>query len=234
MPKQQGNDPPEGSQGDGDEPKFMTAEEFNAAFTKRAKDLETKFSKMLNDTVGSVGTKLTEFTSSIDEKLSALKPVDANTQQQQQQGPKLEDSPLVKGMQKKITELEESTRIANERATAEERKVRDADLRQRALAALEANGFTDAGRARKALTLLIAEGRIHYGEDGTDIVFRGDDNDEVDLATGVKTYAKSDDAKIFLPPKGAQGAGSRPGGTGTKPGEKANANAILSDFFNDQ
>jgi hypothetical protein len=88
---------------------------------------------------------------------------------------------------------------------------RDAQMRQRLGDALSAAGI-DGVRARHAVGLLVdAERRVRWSEDGTALLFRTDGHDELELALGLREWLKTDDAKLYLPARGAQGSGDRPG-----------------------
>ena len=53
------------------------------------------------------------------------------------------------------------------------------------------------------------KGRVKYDDIG-DLVWVDDDGDEVSLKAGVAEWAKTDDAKLYLPPRGASGSGDQP------------------------
>jgi hypothetical protein len=69
-----------------------------------------------------------------------------------------------------------------------------------------------ADRAKVAMTYLKSEGRLRYEDNGkgTAIVFVKEDGEEVPLLEGLKEWAKSDEAQIFLPAKNPGGSGGGP------------------------
>lgn len=165
----------------------------NKAISARNKDVDKKFQ-----------ASLSEMMSKFEEKLKAVVPAPATTSDE----PKVEDSPVYKGMQKKFAELQEKFE-QSEREKAEERnKARDVTMRQRVADELVKAGV-DPSRTRHALALLVdSEKRVKFDDDG-EIVFRDLDNQELDFATGLRSWAKSEDAKVFMPARGATGSGDR-------------------------
>ena len=92
--------------------------------------------------------------------------------------------------------------------------MRDAALRQRVGEVLAGAGI-EGVRARHAIGLLVdAEKRVRWSDDGESLVFRTADRDDAELEPGLRGWLKTDDAKLYLPPKGSQGSGDRPAGTG--------------------
>jgi len=97
-----------------------------------------------------------------------------------------------------------------QRQLAEEQALRRASaLRQNANEILATAGI-DGTRFKGAYALLQQDGKIRHSEDGT-AVFVDETGSEVALEVGLKGWMKSEDAKIFLPPSGTKGAGTRPG-----------------------
>jgi hypothetical protein len=97
-----------------------------------------------------------------------------------------------------------------EREREEERsKARDAQMRQAVRDQLIEAGV-DPARVKQALTWVVeGERRIQYSEDGS-LTYRDDDGVPVSLSEGLSSWAKTDDAKVFLPPRNLQGSGDRP------------------------
>jgi hypothetical protein len=209
-PKNAQGTPPEEEQGD-DAPKYVTEEQLNKAISARFGD----FSKKIEKTLGDVTTSLTSaVTSKFEELSSRITPAPAADDSKAGKPPSLEDSPVVKGLQKTIAEL----KLANEKVAAdaqrEREQARDVKLRTRVQDELVKSGV-DSARARHALALLVdSEKRIKWEGDGDDLVFRDQDNTEVDLKTGIAAWTKGDDGKHYLPASGASGSGARAGGNG--------------------
>ena len=171
----------------------LVNEVVNKAISARNKDVDKKFQ-----------ATMTELMSKFEEKLKAVTPAPVSNPDE----PKVEDSPVYKGMQKKFAELQEKFE-QSEREKAEERnKARDIAMRQRVADELVKAGV-DPSRTRHALALLVdSEKRVKYDDDG-EIVFRDLDNQELDFATGLRSWAKSEDAKVFMPARGSTGSGDR-------------------------
>ena len=97
------------------------------------------------------------------------------------------------------------------------------DLRRTLAEELQTNG-ADPVRVPIAVGHLIdSSRRVKFetdDEDDAPPIFRLDEQQSVDLKTGIKTWIKTDEGKFFLPPSGANGSGSRPskanGGTQEK------------------
>ena len=109
-------------------------------------------------------------------------------------------------------QVQETARRLDEsqkQAQAERDKNRSAALRNAISETLEPLGITGI-RFKSAYALLQQEGRIRYAADDSDDISYVDAAGEVDYRTGLAGWVKSDDAKIFLPPSGSQGAGTRP------------------------
>jgi hypothetical protein len=210
----QGNPAPEPGQGGATSQ--LTEEQvvklINSAFTARGKDLEKKLTTTMQDALGTLTTKLEELAQRAptppDPKAGA-QPVD------------VENHPAFKGLQRQLAETVAKQRAAEESAKAARSKERDSALRTTAATKLADAGI-DGTRARAALAMLIDAGHaIRYADDDGDEIVFADKEGPVDLETGLKSWLKSDDAKLFLPPRGAVGSGDRGGGrppAGTPPG----------------
>ncbi len=212
----QGNGSPEEPQGQGGgEPKFVTADDLNKAITARFSAFEKKNATTLEATLKTFGE-------GVFAKLEELKPKPIEPGDKSNEPPKIDDHPVVKGLQKQLAELAKTNEQATQRAAAERARSRDSQLRSKLAEELMKSGFKDANQARHAVHFL-ADGdkRVRWADEDSDaIVFRDNDGTEVDLATGLKGWAKTDDAKIYLPPQGASGSGDRGGGRSPQGGKK--------------
>ena len=126
-----------------------------------------------------------------------------------------------------MTELTQREKKAADERDAERAKAKDGLLRQKLTDALVSGGV-EAPRARHAVGLLVdAEKRVRWSEEDDKLVFQRGEHDEVDLAVGIKDWLKTDDGKFYLPPKGAQGSGDRPGANPPRaPGGAPNRSAL--------
>lgn len=214
------NDPANGSQGNGDEPKFVTEEQLNkainAAITGRLKDFSTSFEKKIGETLTkSLGEIAPQIDKLLDDKIAGLKPAgDGKTPQGNVPSTvDIENHPSFKGMKKQLEENAKVSQRLQEERDAERTKARDIDLRKRVSDHLSKT--IPADRLQHAVGFLVdAQKRVRWNDDASELVFRDRDGD-VDLETGLGAWQKSDDAKIYLPPRGPQGSGDRGGGRGT-------------------
>jgi len=139
-------------------------------------------------------------------------------------------------------QMEQLTKTSEEnaqRAAAERAKNREAAMRGAVSEALDPLGINGI-RFKAAYALLQQSGRIKYAaDDSDDLIFLEEGTGaEIDYRPGLATWAKSDEAKIFLPPSGTQGAGTRPparnpqikNGPVTPQERTARINAALSDW----
>lgn len=195
-------------------PAYVTEEQLQSALTSRFRTFEQKLDKALADGLGGIGTRLRD-------ELAALLPkpeartdggvpptTDASAGGSAAPAP---PSPELKKLQDQISVLTKQAEDARSERDAERARSRDAQLRQRVTEALSSVGI-EGVRARHALGLLVdAERRVRWAEGGDDIVFRTDTHDDLDLSAGIREWLKTDDAKLYLPPRGAAGSGDRPG-----------------------
>ena len=117
-------------------------------------------------------------------------------------------------------QLEEVSRQAKatDAERAKERAVnRATTLRQRVIDALAVHGI-EGLKAKTALALFKDENRVVMAEDNDDVTFKNDDGTEVDLNVGLQGWIKTEPARLFVPPTGAKGAGSKPGQNGLPAG----------------
>lgn len=201
----QGDVPPQSTQGEGDKPQFVTADQLNQAITNRLKPFEKKVEELFAKSGDAMLAKMSEV---IDQRFEAMKaPSDKKTDAGSQN---IEEHPLFKGMQRQFEELKKAHEEAKAEAEAERAKTREAKLRDRLANELTNHGI-DPARTRHAVGFLIdAERRVRWSEDDDNtIVFRDSDGHDLDFATGLKAWAKSEDAKIYMAPRGTQGSGDR-------------------------
>lgn len=212
----QGHEPPEGSQGS-DEPKYITSEDLNRAITARFGAFEGKMNKAMKESFDSFGTA---FTSKFDDLLKAL-PVAKPPEGEPHKPPPIEEHPLFRGLQKQIADLSQKAEAAEAQATAEKARSKEVALRQNVSDLLLKSGV-DAAKVRHAVGFLIdTEKRIKLSEEDDSVLFVGEDNQTVDISSGLKSWLKTDDAKTYLPPRGTTGSGARPGGTASPAKGKA-------------
>jgi hypothetical protein len=206
-------DPPKPAEG---APSYVTEEQLQAALTTRFRTFEQKVDKTLSDGLGAMGTKLRDELAALFPKPEPKSEPDApkpgeGLKPEGSGAPQAPAGPELRKLQEQIASLTKQAEDARSERDAERARARDSLLRQRVTDALSGVGI-EGVRARHALGLLVdAEKRTRWSDDGETILFRTDAHDEVDLATGLREWLKTDDAKLYLPPRGAAGSGDRPG-----------------------
>jgi hypothetical protein len=200
-----GADPPKPAE---PAPGYVTEEQLQTALTARFRAFEQKLDKALTDGLGSVGTKLRD-------ELAALLPKPEPTPEAEgnrvERNGESEPTPELRKLQDQIAQLTKQAEDARSERDAERARARDSLLRQRVTDALSGVGI-EGVRARHALGLLVdAERRVRWADDGASILFRTDSHDELELGPGVREWLKTEDAKLYLPARGALGSGDRPG-----------------------
>ncbi len=194
-------------------PKYITEEQLDNVLGSRFRASEQRLEKTFTQ---SIASSFDSFTGKLKGEIASLfpapKPPEAKPDAKKDKDPGVADLELKK-LQDQIATLTEQAEQARSERDSERAKVRDSTLRQKLGEALAAAGI-DGLRARHAIGVLVdAEKRVRWLDDGDAIVFRPGDREEVDLESGVKTWLKTEDAKLYLPPKGTQGSGDRPVGS---------------------
>jgi len=207
------NDKPDGDKPEGEgestpeKPSFMTAAEFNKAVTAREKRLTDRLEKAFEDRLAKA--------------LAAKKP-DPEPDPEPDDEP--DDGAAAKpagaapdATAKQIANLQRQlTRERNEREKREAAdREKDAKIARDEERAKLADAFTMAGGDPDQTKLIVAllhteEKRVRRNEEGK-IVFVTEDEEEMDLAAGIKAFLASDYGKRFVKARGAQGAGTKPG-----------------------
>lgn len=220
----QGNADPKTAQGGGAPAAFtpeqleqisqVAAQVVNSGFTARSK-------KLKEDIVAEFGKSLEPLTRRLEDMANAAPAAKSA------KGGKGKDDPDDGAPDPKTASMQRQLDEMKNLLEDRERKIADADARQRAQSlrqsltrTLSENGFTDPLRNEDAVDLLLARGQVKHDDDGN-AVFVENEHSVLDLPTGIKAWAKSDRAKNFLPPTGARGSGDRPvqGGAGNKQGQ---------------
>ncbi|WP_438029002.1 hypothetical protein [Sorangium sp. So ce233] len=231
----QGSDPPEGS----DQPKHVTQEQIetivknsmNSAITSRLSEFEKRQKNSLTQILaerdkGLMETFGTHLATTLDEKLAALKPKEEEPKPKGNETAtppqsKPEDSPAFKALMKKLELLEQKNAESETKAREAEAKRRDTELRTSVLKLLNVNGIIGE-RADLALGVLVdAKKLVGYQPDSDEIVFKSGE-EALPIADGLKSWIKTDQAQIFLPPKDIKGSGDRPSGGGGGGGSDPN------------
>ena len=224
----EGNPPTGGAMSDAlkDEITQMMGGVVNNMLTARLKTFE----KQLHDKIGlSIGETLTK---TLDEKLKDFKPAPSDDEGKDgKKGKSGGENVELATLRKQLADMNSKVEMSERRANEERAKNRGAALEKYVATALSPHGIEGA-RFRGAYAMLQQYGLVKYRDDDNDDLVFVDPvtREEVDLSIGLKGWIKSEDAKLFMPPTGARGSGSRPGaapnGTGPVSREGAQANAM--------
>lgn len=208
--------PDQPGQGAGDPPKYVTEEQLNRAISARLGDFGKKIEKSISESLA------TTLTAKFDELKSSFAPsgTGGGDSKDPAKAGDIENHPLVKGLQKQVNDQKIATERMQQERDAEKARARDQVLRTKLADDLTKGGI-DPTRVRHAVGILVdVEKRVRFADDeGDELVFK-DTTGDVDLATGLKGWLKGEDAKIFLPPRGTQGAGDRSQGRPPQNGQQ--------------
>jgi hypothetical protein len=204
------------------QPKYLTIDDFNRAQSARDKRFEARFEKMLAEKLALLSPKKEEPEEDADEAVAPPKADAAGA-------PDATARELARLKRSLEREKAEREKERGERE-AQAAKISRDEERAKLADALGVAGI-DPKKSRAAIALLHTEDkRVKRDETGR-IVFLNEDGDELDLASGIKAWAASDEGKAFLPPRGAGGSGNEvtrePKGTKRTVDKKTAANAAL-------
>lgn len=124
------------------------------------------------------------------------------------------DNVALQTLQKRLDEQIQRSDAFEQKAHAERQARRQVGLVQTLMSALGGLNITGE-RAEAARDSLLYRNQVAYADDDSDeITFRGTDGMSTELPLGLRQWAKSPAAQIYIPPSGVNGSGSRPGGKG--------------------
>ena len=215
-----------------EKPSYMTAAEFNKASTAREKKLLERIDKILEEKTAKqkaaeevddsdAGDESEDKGDAKDDKTAAKSPSDAMAKQ-------------LASLQRQLTrERNEREKERAEREAQSAKMARDEE-RTKLSEALAAAGVKNV---RGAVALLHTEDKRVRRNDEGKIVFVDENDDEFDLAAGIKHWIGSEEGKAYMPPRGASGSGAEPGSkTVARPGakqklSKADAGKVLAGLL---
>lgn len=202
-----------------DSPNYVTKEEFtkvlNSAITNHLKRLD--ISKQISESLeGSLASFKEQFAApKTEEKVNSSKS---------------NESPEISNLQKKLEAMEKQMKVKEEALQARERQAREKDAFARVRSELGTFGVRP--EAIDTLSKVIkAENRIKVDEEGN-ISFLEDDDNEVDLKEGLKTYLdpkRNPAIGLFLPPKQNNKVKSNVSVRSTNVGAQDNQNLSFRD-----
>lgn len=196
------------------------------AIGSRFKDFETKQAKAQEKFGENLTATFTATLAQFGEKLDSFKPDPGKGDGKDPKAPEnLDEHPRVKGLLKTVEKLEKLNLEREQREAQTAAALKDSKLREKLSGLLSQHGIEGA-RAQHATGYLVdASKRVAWSEDGETLTFKDDSGDLVDAATGLKSWASSEDGKLYAPPRQASGSGergqSRQASLGTSNGGKA-------------
>jgi hypothetical protein len=217
----QGIDSPEES----DTPKHMTVEEFNRAFSSMKKTLERQYEQ--------------RFTKLIEDRFAQSQPPQSmqatgnqepgNTNPTNPNPPiRVEDSPAYRESRRELEELKKGLASVQAERDAERQKGLALTKRNLVQERLQAAGIT--GAALKLATNEVLAS-TSYDEESQQYVY-GTGAEALPFDSGVKTWLKSDEAKVLMPARGVAGSGAVPGGAqAQRPGMQSTPVNPMQEFL---
>lgn len=167
-----------------------------------------------------------EFAKLLDEKLSAHRPATDDDKDGKKGRRSKEEDVELTALRKSLEDLRQQNEATMQRAQRERAKNIDGAVRNAIFEALSEHGL-DTQRAKAAYAAFKLDERIESQvddeSDAVSVLFRDDDGQQVPLKDGVKRWVKTDAAKIYLPPTGAKGSGSRPANSSGQKGALSEA-----------
>jgi hypothetical protein len=176
--------------------------------------LATSEKKLLDKLTPTIGEALK---AQLPELLKDFRPAPVDDDGKGGKGGKRDDVAM-QTLQKEIRELREANQAAEQRTKASQAKLRENERQRHVNDALGKGGIADPFKQELALAYLDKKGRVTWsGEEDDASLLWNDDGGQVSFNEGLASWMKSDEAKHFLPPTGAKGAGSRPASGGALP-----------------
>ena len=175
--------------------------------------------EQVNQIVNSaISSRFKSFERKLDEFATNFKPTT-------QEEPKKED---------KFSVLQRQMEAIQKERDAEVAKRKDTELRTSIKDALVKSGVSPH-MVKAAMSVLVDSDKVVGYNDDDQIVFKTATGD-LDLANGIKTWAKSEEGKVFVAPRGTQGSGERSFGKPTVNGKTPvpssdEVGSLLGDFL---
>lgn len=152
----------------------------------------------------------------LDDKLTALKPPEGGEGSEGGKGGKGgkgERNIEFDTLKKQLQDQADALRAQTEKTKRAEERRREIERNNRVDGMLAKAGVTDPFMRELAAAHFDRKGRVVWDgeDDDAKIVWNGDDGVQVGFDEGFASWAKSEEAKRFLPAQGKGGSGSRPG-----------------------
>lgn len=217
----EGDPKPAFSPEQGEELNKLLGATVNNMLTARLKTFEKQLHDKLGATMGeSLKAQLPEL---LKELRPAVDPEDGGGKGKRGKVEDVEAATL----RKQIEEQRVQMQLISDRLNAEREKNVAASIQGRTSDLLAAAGI-EGQRFKAAYAYLQHTGRIVRSEDpdSEDVFYNDDAQGQIDFAQGLKGWLKSEEAKIFLPPTGARGAGTRPPTNPQQPQNGTDASSV--------
>lgn len=217
---------------EGNEVEILTSEEQTKMITGAVnRSLKTSQEDMIKKVAESVSGSIQEFETRFAAQLEGSNNDDDDSGDAGAKGDEanknaaladIEKHPQFRGLKKQLEDLKKRAEEADARATAERQKQRDASLRAQVTDHLTKVGLNPKAIKQALMVLVDGEKRVRYAEDGDDLLFTDESGDDLDLASGIESWGKSEAAQFYMPARGTSGSGGRPAG-GAKPAPRSPA-----------
>lgn len=210
----QGSEAPEASQGSAtpqgaDASKGISNEDMNRAITARFKDFEKKMAAQLEQNLSGFGSKLEETLASKLAGILKPQPVADEVEAEKPTAQSVAKDPIAElqaSFKRQLREQSNEVKALREENLREKQALREAKMREAVTNALAAHGVT-GGRAKHALGYLVDVSKSIVMNEAGQPVMLDEFGDPVDIETGLKAWANTEDAKIYIPPRGTAGSG---------------------------
>ena len=180
----------------------IAAQVVNQAFTARSKTLK-------NELTGEFTKGFEAMTKRLDEMATTKADSRKKKGTDGEESPEVQ-SPEYRGLQRQMAEMKAQLEERDKQVAEAGARAKQTELRARVAEELGKVGVTNPTLVKAATSILVTEDkRVSYDEDGQ-LVFMESPDSVLDIATGIRAWAKSEDAKNFIQPTGAMGSGSRP------------------------
>lgn len=229
----QGNESPEDSE-ETTKPSYITTEELNRAITQRLRSFEKNFESKIGSLSENLSGTLKSQLEEISKQLKPVEEVKPSKKEVDSQN-ELHNNPQFKAMQAELEAMKKASLLASQKAQEERAKSREMQMRSHLSETLSKQGVP-ADRLKHAVGFLVnVTNSVSYSEDNEDeVVFKSQDG-ELDLASGVKQFLKSDDGKLYLPARAINGSGDRASGKSVKESTgnvKEDIGVLLANLIN--
>ena len=181
----------------------IAAQVVNQAFTARSKTLKNELTSEFTKGFESMAKRLDELATSKADSRKKKGPDGEETGEAQ-------STPEYRGLQRQMAEMKAQLEDRDKQVAEAGARAKHTELRSRVAEELGKVGVTNPMLVKAATSILVTEDkRVQFDEDGQ-LVFHESPDSVLDIATGIRAWAKSEDAKNFIQPTGAMGSGSRP------------------------